>query len=347
MPEWVRILRHRLASGTPVVRLAVATVRGSAPRDPGATLLCWREEAGRPAFWGSIGGGRLEARALEIAAQLLDGPSGIRRAEHFSLGATLGQCCGGVVELFWERFDSVEDATARLGPEGPLGGLRYCALGTAEADRVVPAEEARAAGWPAPPPGWTAGFVFWEGCRWFVESLDESAQALWLYGAGHVGSALVRHLTDLPFRIAWVDSRPEWLRSGLAALARPGLVGHLVEAPEDAADEAPADAWHLVMTHCHDLDLRICEAVLTRGDFGFLGLIGSRSKAARFRQRLAARAYAPDRIERLVCPVGLTGIGGKEPAAIAIAIAAQLLQLRAGPAAIVRPLQAASDRVGP
>jgi xanthine dehydrogenase accessory factor len=93
---------------------------------------------------------------------------------------------------------------------------------------------------------------------------------------------------------------------------------------------APA-AFYLVLTHSHDLDLRITEAVLRRGDFGFLGLIGSATKRARFLSRLAQRGVAADAIARLTCPIGVAGIPGKQPEQIALAVAAQLLQMAAHP----------------
>ena len=95
--------------------------------------------------------------------------------------------------------------------------------------------------------------------------------------------------------------------------------------PADEARHAPRNAWFLVFTHDHDLDLEICRAILSHGSAGFVGLIGSRTKAARFRHRLSAQGLPA---ERITCPIGIAGISGKEPASIALAVAAQLMQLR-------------------
>ncbi|MBL8484945.1 MAG: xanthine dehydrogenase accessory protein XdhC [Rhodocyclaceae bacterium] len=167
------------------------------------------------------------------------------------------------------------------------------------------------------------------GLRYFVERLQDTRTPLWLYGAGHVGRALVRVLAELPFRITWVDSREDYLEDAMAQLA----VAEQVEAqwtddPAGMAAAAPAGAWHLVMTHSHAQDLDICAAVLARNHFGFAGLIGSRSKAARFRQRLSERGVPAAALARLVCPIGVAGIKSKLPTAVAVAAAAQLLQLR-------------------
>lgn len=336
MIEWIPLLLAKLAEGRPVVRMAVATVRGSAPREPGATLLYWRDGAGRTAFAGTIGGGRLEARALEIADHLLDPAGEARHVERFSLGASLGQCCGGVVELYWERFDTPAQAHAlATADRSPAAGLlRYCAMDGSGRSWVLAPGEAVGAGLPPPAfPGRAALLRQGEGERFFVERLEEETVPLWLYGAGHVGSALVRVLADLPFAVTWVDSREALLQEAATGLGRPGLTALWDEDPAELAATAPADAWHLVMTHSHEQDLRICEALLKAGRFGFLGLIGSRSKAARFRHRLLQRGCAPEALARMVCPIGVAGIGAKWPAAIAVAVAAQLLQHREGAAA--------------
>jgi xanthine dehydrogenase accessory factor len=98
------------------------------------------------------------------------------------------------------------------------------------------------------------------------------------------------------------------------------------DTPADEVADAPPGAFYLVLTHSHALDLGIVEAVLRRGDFGFLGLIGSDSKRARFAHRLAERGIEEAQLERLVCPIGVAGIEGKQPAVVAIAAVAQLLQ---------------------
>lgn len=335
MTEWIPLLLDKLAEGRPVVRMAVATVRGSAPREPGATLLYWRDEAGRTAFAGTIGGGRLEARALEIASHLLDAAGEARHVERFSLGASLGQCCGGVVELYWERFDTPAQAHALAAADRrPASGLlRYCAMdGSGRSWVLAPGEVVRAGLPPSVFPGKAALLRQGEG-RFFVERLEDDTTPLWIYGAGHVGSALVRVLAGLPFAVTWVDSREDLLLDAAAGLGRPEVTALWDEDPAEPAATAPADAWHLVMTHSHDQDLRICEALLKAGGFGFLGLIGSRSKAARFRHRLSQRGCAPEALARMVCPIGVAGIEAKAPAAIAIAVAAQLLQQREGAAA--------------
>lgn len=374
MSEWLADLDARradLAAGRAVVRVAVAAVRGSSPREPGATLLAWRDATGRLRSSGSIGGGHLEARALDIAGELLtasaladptgpaaptDPATGARRVERFALAAALGQCCGGVVELYWERFDAPEALPAPVGAEASLRG---CALdGSGRSWRMAP-DEALAAGWPVADlvPGAAgssaAALLTHAGARWFVERLADDATPLWLYGAGHVGRALVSVLADLPFRLTWVDSRAEMLDEALAQARQrhPGRVieGLHAERPEDAvADviaDAPPGAWHLIMTHSHDEDFRLVEALLRRGTLepaGRLAVLGSESKATRFRQRLRQRGVDEATIARMVSPIGRGEISSKRPAAIAIALAAQLLVWREQAERSTQPLASAA-----
>ena len=151
---------------------------------------------------------------------------------------------------------------------------------------------------------------------------------LQLYGAGHVGRAIVRLLEGIPdCRVQWIDEREEEFPREPSA---PHIERVCVEPVEAEVRVAPPNAHYLVLTHSHDLDMRISEAILKRGDFAFFGLIGSQTKRARFIHRFEARGIAPEAIERMTCPIGVPGITGKEPEVIAIAVVAQLLQQAAG-----------------
>lgn len=150
---------------------------------------------------------------------------------------------------------------------------------------------------------------------------------LQLYGAGHVGRAIARLLATLPVHVDWIDERDDEFPAQLGTGRWPEHIRKVaVDGVASEVARAPAGAFFLVLTHRHDLDERITEAILRRGDFGFLGLIGSRTKRQRFVHRFEERGIAPSRIERMVCPIGLPGIEGKEPEVIAIAAVAELLQ---------------------
>lgn len=153
---------------------------------------------------------------------------------------------------------------------------------------------------------------------------------LQLYGAGHVGRAVVSLLANLPCRVQWMDERddafPDWPLP-------PHIDKVCVDAVEAEVAQARPGASYLVMTHQHDLDLRITEAILRRGDARWFGLIGSRTKRARFEHRLLERGLAADAIATMTCPIGLAEIAGKEPEVIAVSVVAQLLACHPAPPA--------------
>ncbi|MDX1481263.1 MAG: xanthine dehydrogenase accessory protein XdhC [Woeseiaceae bacterium] len=156
----------------------------------------------------------------------------------------------------------------------------------------------------------------------FDAALEPADFDLAVFGAGHVGSACVAVLSMLDCRIRWIDARPDIFPAAL-----PGNVAAVRgrEPPAVVAD-LPAQSHLLVMTHSHPLDFDICAAALARDDFAFIGLIGSVSKRRRFEKRF--RQLGVGGVERLTCPIGIGGISGKTPAEIAVAVSAQLLELR-------------------
>lgn len=163
-----------------------------------------------------------------------------------------------------------------------------------------------------------------------LRALDDAEVEAWpqgaalfhlqLFGAGHVGRAIIEVLSTLPCRVEWIDERAaEFPRQALA----PHIECVCVDSVEAEVAVAPAGSLVLVMTHSHSLDLAIVEAALRRGDFGYVGVIGSRAKRARFVKQLEAKGVDPS---RLVCPVGVEGVVSKQPSVIAVAVVAQLLQ---------------------
>ncbi|HET7866452.1 MAG TPA: xanthine dehydrogenase accessory protein XdhC [Burkholderiaceae bacterium] len=215
-----------------------------------------------------------------------------------------GSVGGGHLEL-----QAIATARQRLASGDTEAHEQHIALGPSLGQccggvltlRFAPLDAGALARWPATPP------------RFHLQ----------LYGAGHVGRAIVRHLEALACRVQWIDERD----SEFPAAPLPVHIERVcVEPVEAEVRNAPPQAHYLVLTHSHDLDLRITEAILRRGDFAFLGLIGSRTKRARFVHRFEQRGLAPALLERLTCPIGIPGIWGKEPEVIAVGVVAQLLQ---------------------
>jgi xanthine dehydrogenase accessory factor len=153
------------------------------------------------------------------------------------------------------------------------------------------------------------------------DAVSETRFDVVLFGAGHVGKEMARILERLPCALTWIDQRPDAFPAALGANVKVVIE----EEPAWMVDEAPPGALYVVMTHSHALDLEIVERVLKRGDFGFLGLIGSRTKAAKFRARLRRKGIPA---KGLVSPLGLFK-AGKHPAEVAVSAVAQLLMARA------------------
>lgn len=308
MRAWLLPLMQTLDRGEAAMLVHVAALNGSGPREVGAQMLV--TDAGQ---FGTIGGGALEHAATLKARELLRaGRAGLM---HYALGPELNQCCGGAVTLAFEPFASADAAWVKK--------LSTAAEEREPLFRALQMDENGTLG-----RHWESGG---EGPDYAVEAMgprieirermNPPTQALWLFGAGHVGRAIVQALAPLGFAITWIDGRAGQFPTAVPAGARTLALAM----PELVVDEAPENTVFLVMTHSHPLDEAICEAVLWRGDFAYLGLIGSKTKRARFGRRLRAAGLSAALVERMVCPIGLDAIASKEPGAIAASVAADLL----------------------
>lgn len=311
MEDW-----RRAALDGACVLVTVAIVEGSGPREPGTHMLV------SPArVVDTIGGGHLELRAIEIArAMLADGRS--RHFERFALGPSLGQCCGGVVHLAFELADPAQAAV--LDGRRRDDSWRLVAIDGAADSALFDADGRLLAGTPAPLFARDRGaHVMQEqdGRRWLVDSVLAPRAHLVLFGAGHVGAAIVRALAYLPCNVTWVDEREDMFPPSVPA----NVTIEASDTPEALVDAAPDGASYLVMTHSHALDQRLAQAIMARPGVGWFGLIGSRTKRRQFEHRLRERGADPARIAAMVCPIGLPGIADKAPAVIAASVAAQLL----------------------
>ena len=310
-------LRAAVARHGRVTRVVIAGLRGSSPREVGAAMLVW--QTGQS---GTIGGGALEFEAAGAARN----QQGASRLSKHALGPDLGQCCGGAVTLLSEVYDAAAVAAldaeviaraVRDGPvqDGPVQDSKARPLGVT---RLL--AQARAQGM-APEAQLLDG--------WMVEPVHVATRPLWIWGAGHVGRAFVQVLAPLPeFAITWVDTAPDRFPDQVPD----GVTIVPVAKPAELVRHAPENAEHLVLTYSHALDLELCNRLLRHG-FGFAGLIGSATKWARFRSRLAALGHEAGQIGRITCPIGDPSLG-KHPQMIAIGVAANLL--RPGQQDIVR-----------
>ncbi len=278
MPRHTAELLNQLQHADGVL-VSVDSVQGSGPREVGAWMAVFPQT-----LVNTIGGGHLEFQAITEARALMARPvseNSASTATHedntlttrYALGPALGQCCGGVVHLKFERI-SAADAPA------------------------------------------------------LKQRLLASGQPLALFGGGHVGRALVNVLSTLPYNVQWVDSRDEIFPAHLP----PNVVCEHSDPVHAAVADLPSGASVLIMSFSHAEDLDVVAACLkrqrARGDLKFVGLIGSKTKWATFQHRLEAKGFTAAELAFITCPIGVSGITGKEPEVIAVSVAAQLLQGR-------------------
>jgi xanthine dehydrogenase accessory factor len=344
MQAWLSDLQQLLAHGDAAVLVTVARVEGSTPREAGTKMIVTREHARH-----TIGGGHLEWKAIEIARQVLRDGMRVphaRRLERLALGPSLGQCCGGSVVLAFERLD-----VADLGWLASLGKRLAAGMSTVRTVSFGASHDGAAIEpvmlsepepgfdapdcllWTTPAEGLSghagAGAGAGVGERALLtETIAPHEFPVVVFGAGHIGAALVRVLGTLPCRVRWVDARDAAFPAPqtLAASDIANLQIDVTDAPHEAIDTAAPNTSFIVMTHDHARDLALAERILRRADYLFFGMIGSHTKRKQFEHRLAASGIDPLQIARMHCPLGVEGIDDKTPEVIAISAAAQLLQ---------------------
>lgn len=288
-------LHNAVVTHGPLTRILIADHKGSTPRDAGTSMLVWADGQS-----GTIGGGALEQQVTDFA-RTVDKPTAI----NIPLGPALGQCCGGNVVVVFEPF-SIKTL--------PTDAEAYIRRINGESDRPLALKKLRKSIHNS---GQNPDLVWLDG--WLFEPLSNPKTSLWVYGAGHVGRAIVDTFDGLPFDIKWVDTSADRFPSFI-----PQHADRLIaNKPTNVVKYAPDTAHHVVLTYSHALDLDLCHAILSR-PFSTLGLIGSATKRARFSSKLIDLGHTPAQISSIICPIGQRQLG-KTPKAIAIGLAAELL----------------------
>ena len=290
-------LRKAVAAHGHVARVVIADIKGSCPREVGAAMLVWQDGQS-----GTIGGGALEFELAKRARQVET-----KQLTSHALGPELGQCCGGAVQILTEIFDeqSLPKATSGLmiratspATEKPLSVQRLVAQARSNGAVIEP--------------------HLCDG--WMIEPVAKPSRDLWIWGTGHVGRAVVQTLAPLPdISITWIDTGEDRFPRDVA----PDITMLPTKNPARLVKHAPQNAEHLILTYSHALDLELCHQLLGHG-FAFAGLIGSKSKWARFRSKLCKLGHSPTSISHITCPIGDPRLG-KHPQAIAIGVGSQLL----------------------
>ncbi len=352
MNEWLHGLVRAREQAVDAVLVTVAVGKGSTPREPGVKMAVTMD-----ASFGTIGGGELEFQAIGVARGLLAtnraGATDEVTSRRYPLGATMGQHCGGAADLIFERVlhraewvtqlsnalakgeawvavtpvDGASDVHFHVSKDstwGSLGDASLDALACAKARALLAEEGARSTMMKLAPNGRAAQSVL-------LDPVRPSDFRIVLFGAGHVGRALVRVLGALPCEVDWIDSRANEFPLDLPSNVRKIVTDRAV----DVASAAPRDSYFLAMTHSHALDFELVKRLLERGDFAYCGMIGSSTKRRTFENSLEKQGVARATLARLTCPIGIDGIGGKEPGSIAVSVAAQLLMVREARRAVV------------
>ncbi|NYT66530.1 xanthine dehydrogenase accessory protein XdhC [Alcaligenaceae bacterium] len=309
---WFGHLLNQLETGQPQVLITVVRALGSVPRDPGARM--W---VGQDSTVDTIGGGHLEWQAIAKARDMLQHASAQSEVVRYALGPSLGQCCGGVVWLAFERLDQADLPWGRLLMQAIHQGRSVQRLVRLDNTKGMAVTDATVDIRPAVPDAC---------CEW--NEADKQVLDVWavpathivVCGAGHVGHAVVAILASLPVTVSWLDPRDDcWP-------AQPPRNVRCIQGDADDVIDLPDNAYWLILTHNHALDMQLVEAIFQHRKFQFLGLIGSKTKKARFVSRLSRR-FPSDLIERMECPIGLVATSSKEPAIIAVSVVAQLLSV--------------------
>lgn len=339
--SWLTHLHRLCTERQPCVLVTVAGTRGSTPREVGAKMIVTATDT-----IGTIGGGQLEYLCTQSACAWLQHEPGDGRSKlmRFPLGASCGQCCGGVVEILFEEITPAQYLwveqliqlkaantpalmlTARKSGDKSIITAKQLyrfaqndAYTDATLETLIALLNPRTRAHSHVLPGLAQSEV-----PVLIEPMIRNDFHIALFGAGHVGSACVQALSMLDAHIDLIDARPMITTGSYPENVR---ALHVTD-PVAMVDRLPADTYYLVMTHDHAQDLELCAQILQRQDVAYCGLIGSRSKRRRFERRFTSLGLNAAQLSKLVCPIGIEQIQGKKPHEIALAVAAQILALR-------------------
>ncbi len=344
--DWLEALRSAVSTGEQSVLVTILAVKGSAPREPGTKMLVQSTVC-----TGTIGGGHLEAKIIQKAREILVLGTPNYERLRVPLGASLGQCCGGHVELILEIISVsnaawVSDLYQLIKQDLPCvltTSLQIRHASTAASDSQNAKLSTKAVITTSTEPhlaasteankidirfaqsmlkaGASSNPVIKE--QVLYEPLNKKLFRLYVFGAGHVGKAVIQALQPLPCDIVWIDNRAEMFANF------PEFKNVRIELTDDPlalVSKIIPNSFVVVMTHNHQLDFSITEHVLTQTAASYVGLIGSDTKSRRFKQRLQAKGASTAVINKLTCPIGIDGVTGKHPAQIALSLSAQLLK---------------------
>ena len=314
MKIWHEIVRQ-LEANSPCVLISIIEKKGSVPRSVGTKMLLRNDGS----IFGTIGGGQLEWSMMQHGTELLS-----HHNEHYftlrnqTLGPGIGQCCGGSVTVGLEHISPAYLSKAKEFMELEQNGGFQCKVKFSDHGKI---NRDLGTGRNSSTKELNLDNNKINQENFFIENYNELRRQLTIFGAGHIGQALMLAIAPLPFDVTWVDSR-----KSIFPKTTPKNFRCIVERkPINVLANTPDNSFIIITTHSHALDQEITYAALLDDRFAYVGLIGSESKKASFKSRLSKIGLPESKFNKLVCPIGIDGIQSKNPAAIATATAAQLL----------------------
>jgi len=348
MNSWLKPVKTASALNKGFVLLTIISTKGSTPCSNGDKIVF----SGAESVFGSIGGGNLEFKALSFAEELLSLNSNGTYLKKYPLGASLGQCCGGYVNVMFESFiqsdatnswiktvsnllqdnedfivATIIDSNSEIefsskkfvyldGTLSPnIDDKKISSLITKSAKDLLLLSDS-----PTIVQFENQSGALTEVC--FEKVLTSEVQPVVVFGAGHISRALMPILINLPIKIYWVDDRAEQFDKYQGDTSQIDIIcDDFVQSIPDLPDSS----YCLVITYSHQIDFEICEKMITQNNFSYLGMIGSEIKGKKFRDRFHQKNFSEEVINKFICPIGDKQKFLKSPAAIAVTIAMDLI----------------------
>ncbi|WP_416679387.1 XdhC family protein [Candidatus Pseudothioglobus sp. Uisw_016] len=348
MNSWLKPVKTASALNNGFVLLTIISTKGSTPCSNGDKIVF----SGAESVFGSIGGGNLEFKALSFAEELLSLNSNGTYLKKYPLGASLGQCCGGYVNVMFESFiqsdatnswietvsnllqdnedfivATIVDSNSEIefsskkfvyldGNLSPnIDDKKISSLITKSAKDLLLLSDR-----PTIVKFENQSGALTEVC--FEKVLTSEVQPVVVFGAGHISRALMPILINLPIKIYWVDDRAEQFDKYQGDTSQIDIIcDDFIQSIPDLPDSS----YCLVITYSHQIDFEICEKMIIQNNFSYLGMIGSEIKGKKFRDRFHQKNYSEEVINKFICPIGDKQKFLKSPAAIAVTIAMDLI----------------------
>ena len=295
-------LKRVIDKNGPVARILILEIKGSAPRGIGTEMYVWANGT-----QGTIGGGTLEFEAIKSAQEILETRK--TKLKSYPLGPELGQCCGGHVKLLTEYYD--EKAVTNLKDQSlNIRSISGATEATKKVKKLINRYKTE-----------QTSFDHKLSDEWLIEKVITAKSPIWIWGAGHVGSAILSLLAPMPnLEIFWLDTD----NSRFPDLEFSNVYKIIYDSPEQFIKRAHPNAEHLILTYSHKIDLEICNIILNH-DFKWVGLIGSKTKFNRFKKKLLSFGHTETKIDQIQCPIGYKNYG-KHPQQIALGVAVNFIE---------------------